>query len=45
MLDSVYHITKNYLNHFFDVKSLRFCHLLRSVIMTSLRNVTKFVNH
>ena len=34
MLDSIYHKTVKLLkNHIFDVKTSRFCHLLRNVIM------------
>ena len=34
MLDSIHHITlKLFKNHIFSVKSSRFCHLLRNVIM------------
>ena len=34
MLDSVYHMTlKLHKNHIFCVKTSRFCHILRNVIM------------
>ena len=34
MLDSIYHMTINLLkNHIFGVKTSRFCHLLRNIIM------------
>ena len=34
MLDSIYHMTLKLLkNRIFDVKTSRFCHLLRNVIM------------
>ena len=34
MLDSIYHMTlKLVKNHIIGVKTLRFCHLLRSIIM------------
>ena len=45
LLDSIYHMTlKLFKKHILGVKSLQFCRLLRSVIMTSLRNVKKSVN-
>ena len=38
MLDSIFHITLNYLKFdFFCVKMSRFCHLLRNVIMDVIR--------
>ena len=34
MLDSIYHMTLKFIkNHIFGVKTSRFCHLLRNVIM------------
>ena len=33
MLDSIYHVTLLIKNHIFGVKTSRFCHLLRNVIM------------
>ena len=37
MLDSIYHMTKLIKNCFFGVKTSRFCHLLRNVIMDVIR--------
>ena len=46
MLDSIYHMTLKLLkNQIFGVKLLRFCRLLLSLLMTSLCNVTRSVNH
>ena len=37
MLDSIYHMTLKLLkNHIFGVKTSRFCHLLRNVIMDAI---------
>ena len=32
-------------NHIFGMKTLRYCHLFRSALMSSLSNITKSVNH
>ena len=44
MLDSIYHMTlKLNKNHIYGVKTSRFCHLLRNLIMDVI--MLRYVNH
>ena len=46
MLDSIYHMTLKLLkDRSFGIKTSRLCHLFHNVKWTSLRYVTKSVNH
>ena len=45
MLDSIYHMTLKLLqNRIFGIKTSRFCHLLRNVIMDYNRHYVKLLN-
>ena len=45
MLDSIYHMALKLLKNRIFAENARFCHLFSNAKWTSLRSVTKSVNH